>query len=342
MKIKFNIHKLKKQLIKVFVFGLLVILAFNPELNFSNGQVIKRPVELETQLISYTETLFLGDEFSVTVKVLNKGNETAEGIRVEFRVYRNFQPITSPVSKYVDVPTGASLKLTFRWKPLDEGIYSFRVRADSLDKYQEQWEWDNEVSGEFTVASKPISTPTPVPQPKLHLFDIDKVGTFIVAYGVKGHINDREAINTIKENFPIYSIRQDIYVTCGPGSNLAVIGGPIVNALARKYNALLKVSFEKRKDGVKLVVNQSIYKYKWDMFGVEDYAVLAVFKCGGVNVWLFEGCTRYGTQAATWYLINKPGELVNIETAVIHWVDLDSSGNVTSNDLFEILYKSDT
>ena len=53
---------------------------------------------------------------------------------------------------------------------------------------------------------------------------------------------------------------------------------------------------------------------------------------------LAEGCTRYGTEAAAYYLTHKLEELTGKSLVIIHWMDLDGSRSVTEGDLIEIVY----
>ncbi len=331
-------------MLTVFSLSLFMFLSFNMQImvygQVTETPIVKTPVELVAEPLSYKEAIYLDEEFTVTINVSNIGNQTALGIRVELRIYRGLIPIYSQ-AKYIDVPPSTTQKITFGpWKPQSPGIYRFEVIVDSLNKYKEHWEWNNKVSGEFNVKLRPTPTPSLAGPPKLSLFDVDKIKMFSVAYGVKGHINDEKSINIIKENFQIYSLRQDTYITYGPGDNLLIIGGPIVNSLAKKYNALIGLNFEKGDRGIELKINQQGFLFNWEMFSREDYAVLAVLKHGGVNIWLAEGCTRHGTLAAIWLLINGREYLFQKSLVVIHWIDLDNSRSPSPPDEYKIVYSS--
>ncbi len=173
-------------------------------------------------------------------------------------------------------------------------------------------------------------------------FSLDKPGSYVAVYGLKGLMNDGAAVKELKET--IEALREGLVVDEMSDEQVLnftrkctvflVIGGPLVNKVSEKYNQYMGVSFEREGGGLRLVVGNESYGFSKGMFGKEDYAFLGLLFMDGKPMVFLEGVTRFGTVAAAKYLLQHMG-LGDKHYVVVHWVDSDSSGTVTDNDLIE-------
>ncbi len=173
-------------------------------------------------------------------------------------------------------------------------------------------------------------------------FSLDKPGSYVAVSGLKGLMNDGAAVKELKET--IEALREGLVVDEMSDEQVLnftrkctvflVIGGPLVNKVSEKYNQYMGVSFEREGGRLRLVVGNESYGFSKGMFGKEDYAFLGLLFMDGKPMVFLEGVTRFGTVAAAKYLLQHMG-LGDKHYVVVHWVDSDSSGTVTGNDLIE-------
>ena len=114
-----------------------------------------------------------------------------------------------------------------------------------------------------------------------------------------------------------------------PGESAILVGGPIANSFVNEYNSYLGVSFE----GNVLKYNGNSYSPKWKS---EDYAVIGAYFTGDSYVFVVEGCTRYGTEAAASYIKRNLVSLSHASVYILKWVD-NGNGKVDNFDTFEIV-----
>ena len=115
-----------------------------------------------------------------------------------------------------------------------------------------------------------------------------------------------------------------------PGEPTVLLGGPIANRFVTAYNDRVGVSF----DGFNLVYQGVTYTPVWQS---EDYA--AVYAIWDNPGWIFvvEGCTRYGTEAAANFIRNNLGELYGGGVYILKWTDINGNGRYDPFDTVEIV-----
>ena len=123
------------------------------------------------------------------------------------------------------------------------------------------------------------------------------------------------------------------------GRNLLAVGGPLACETSEEYDSVAGVAFEYGDGSITLKVNGMSWTYTRQDWAKRDYGVIRLYKDVENARWIVfvEGCTRYGTQAATLFLIG--GKIGQSTTVVVMWTDKNGDKIVTIDEC-RLVYKS--
>ncbi len=299
-------------------------------------------VDISVKILNAPEKIFVNEVFEAVVEVSNWGLNIASGFVLNFYITSYTEPYGIREERRVLTLYPNETQLVyFDWVPEEEGHYELTVSVSLPPHVKEINPIDNFDDFSFWVETPPPSPPPPPTKPvEKHLSEVSEIREFGFVFGEKGTIYDSETIKVLMDNFKLETGCLDRNFAPHPGKDYFVIGGPLRNRCTSSFNQHLNILFEKIGNAIVLQVGSVIFHYSLILFGKEDYSVLAVDDTGNFTSWLLEGCTRYGTAAAALYLINYKYSLQGLKTVVIHWLDSDGSGNVTSNDTFQLIFYS--
>ncbi len=139
------------------------------------------------------------------------------------------------------------------------------------------------------------------------IYDYSSVMLLDSALKAKGNLQ----VYTIPDNRPIITV-----------------GGPIAVPGIADLNARVDVDFTIQEEAVMLRALGSEWTYKREYWGWRDYAVIYFTKYGEGYILSIQGCTRYGTKAASLMVALSGSSFRSVSIAVIEWRDLNSDGQV--------------
>ncbi len=188
---------------------------------------------------------------------------------------------------------------------------------------EKSWKWDK--NGYISYYEITIS------YPGADNTDIVSMGYFVfVSDKTVGYVAPGAPDKGLKDRFERHLKQLVEKPVPTPGESTLLVGGPIANRYVTAYNDMLGISW----DGFKLVYNGVTYEPVWKS---EDYAVLGAIHSDGSFIFLVEGCTRYGTEAAANFIRNHLSELNKCGVYILKWTDTNGNGRYDPFDTVEII-----
>ncbi|RLG52184.1 MAG: hypothetical protein DRN96_03395 [Thermoproteota archaeon] len=114
-----------------------------------------------------------------------------------------------------------------------------------------------------------------------------------------------------------------------------LVGGPFSNRLAREHNPSW-LQFKREDSSIVMVVKNRRFEFTPDMWSSRDYGIALVLRHKRGYLIMLEGITRYGTRAATLYLLNNIDVFLNTKAVVVEWVDVNGDHMVDANEVKEV------
>ncbi len=118
---------------------------------------------------------------------------------------------------------------------------------------------------------------------------------------------------------------------------LITVGGPVAVPGVAKLNDKVDVDFTVLEDAVVLRALGSEWTYKREYWGWRDYAVIYFTEEGDGYILSIQGCTRYGTKAASLMVALSGSLFQGITMAVIEWRDLNFDGQVQLSECLIVI-----
>ncbi len=114
-----------------------------------------------------------------------------------------------------------------------------------------------------------------------------------------------------------------------------VVGGPFSNRKAREWNPSW-LQFRREDSSIIMLVGEREFEFTPGMWGSRDYGIALVQRYRRGYLIMLEGITRYGTRAATLYLLSNIDVFLNTKAVVVGWVDADRDHMVDSDEIEEL------
>ncbi len=146
---------------------------------------------------------------------------------------------------------------------------------------------------------------------------------------------DSKCLALIKEKLNVSIEIRDPVKLDSTDNQVMVLGGPISNDLAQSLNAEYGIIFSLHNspEEIKLTIGNRKYEFNKEMWMKKDYGVIYLNKTENSYVLMIEGFTRYGTYAASLYLVNNYRRLGVTDIAIILWEDANHNHEVELNEV---------
>ncbi len=295
--------------------------------------------------IKHPEEIVLGEEAEIEFTIGNRGDERAIAFVLALHIHLSNKLIET-LTKPLSIGSHQVVRVKMQWKPSGKGYYTLTAVLDFYQKYLETNENNNLADFHINVSepveeeieavpSEPVEEET---TPEINFIaDISTVKNLVLTHGTINENHDEEAIELLNRNFNLIH-RRDIDTELRENLNIIVLGGPLVNLLAWKYNWVIDAYFHIDEKRFTLKLNKQLFKLDRRLFSRMDYALIAYKEYKGANIWFIEGFTRHGTLAATLYLTYYPNKLKNKKVIVLQWIDVDGDKTVSAKDWIAEVY----
>jgi len=164
---------------------------------------------------------------------------------------------------------------------------------------------------------------------------------------------EEKLANTLQSKF---NLKGRIYVGTYPGvHDLVAIGGPLSNSASQQFIEKTLVVFNKLDNRIELRIYGSVYvnrsgtwvevENKTFIFNSSNWAsgdygvaTIAYDKWGRRSILMLMGCTRYGTEAITKFLIEYWNNFQTENIIVVRWFDRDGNKRVSIDEVELVAY----
>ncbi len=164
---------------------------------------------------------------------------------------------------------------------------------------------------------------------------------------------EEKLANTFQAKF---NFKGRVYVGTYPGvHDLVAIGGPLSNPASRQFIERAPVDFDKsdgkielriyglihvNRSGSWVEVENETFTFNSSNWAEGDYGVatIAYDNWGRRSVLMLMGCTRYGTEAITKFLIEYWDDLQGKNIIVVRWFDRDNNRRVSIDEVELVAY----